>query len=89
MAVNTTMSKPFKVSLYNLRIPILFKDCPLGVSERRCSRNEHSDSKNISTRDSQTGLRLLEGGKALKSSLFVGIEVQLPEKHIVSKIGSC
>ena len=27
-----------------IRIPILFKDCPLGVSERRHSRNEHSDS---------------------------------------------
>lgn len=41
-------NKPFKVSSHNLRIPILFKDCPLGVSERRYSRNEYSDSKSIS-----------------------------------------
>ena len=40
--------KLFKVVLHNLRIPILFKDCPLGVSEKRRSRNEHSNSKNIS-----------------------------------------
>ena len=38
----------FKVSSHNLRIPILFKDCPLGGSERRHSRNEHSNSKSIS-----------------------------------------
>lgn len=40
--------KPFKVFLHNLRIPILFKDCPLGVSERKRSQNEHSNSKSIS-----------------------------------------
>ena len=40
--------KPFKVSSHNLRIHILFKDCLLGSSERRQSRNEHSYSKSIS-----------------------------------------
>lgn len=42
-----TTIKPFKVSLHILRIPILFKDCPLGVSERRRSRNEDSISEQI------------------------------------------
>lgn len=48
MVSGITTIKPFKVSLHNLRIPILFKDCPLGVSERRRSRNECSDSNSIS-----------------------------------------
>ena len=35
--------------------------------------------------DSQAGLRLSEAAKALKSSLFTGIEVDIWKKHICIK----
>ncbi len=39
--------------------------------------------------DSQAGLCPLKAAKALKLSLFAGVETHIREKHIVSKIAFC
>lgn len=76
------------VSLHNLRIPILFKDCPLGGSERRRSRNEHNDSKRISEQFHRLDCACRKPQKP-EINPFYGCRGNLLGKYIVSKIEFC